>query len=662
MLRLHLSLAVFVLALTGAGPAQAQWQRCPLITQITLEECRTLEKLFFDTDGPNWINIRGWLRSNQPCEWYGITCVSEEWPRRVAKIDLSGNNLSGSLPGELSRLTQLRELRIDNSGPGLRFRKLTGTLPAVLGQLENLEVLQLGNNEFTGSIPIEYGNLTRLREFSLEDNNLTGPIPTSLEGLENLQRLDLSGNQLAGSIPDILGKLGSLEALDLSQNNFSGSLPAELGQLTALRSLDVSGNALTGTVPAPLADLEAMIWLSLADNDLSGPLPLATAQFASSVNTCSLTGNRLCIPDNPVYATLATDSVCGLPRESSCKVCSEPDCEALEEMFLHTNGSSWLNASGWLADTTPCDWFGLQCTDGRIEGINLANNSLKGRLPSALGQMDHLRQLILSDNSLTGELSDSLGLLTRLTKLDLSSNQLTGKVPLPVAALGSQAQTCDLSDNVGLCMPTQTDYLALAQDAICGLTLTPLCGQYPLVQVYGLKVQPLIESARLSWHVSGPADGLRFDIEQINDQSVEIIESIQGHSDESTTYTYVVANLSAGVHSFQLRQVSPTGASQLNGPVTLTLYDPGLSVEGPFPNPFTSRTQFTLVTGSEALVQVDVFDVTGRRIETLYRGRPSVHAPWKMQFGNPRLPAGTYFIRFMAGSSLVHTVQVQHIQ
>lgn len=656
--------AFFVGVLISAFTASthAQLQRCPLITQITLEECRTLEKLFFDTDGPNWINIRGWLRSNQPCEWYGITCKSEAWPRRITKIDLSGNDLTGPLPGELSRLTELRELRIDNSGPGVRFRKLTGNLPAVLGQLEHLEILLLGDNDFTGSIPLEYGELSNLREFSLANSNLTGPIPESFGKLQSLEQLDLSGNQLAGKIPEQLGTLTELTALDLSANLLSGPLPDALGQLTDLRSLNLSGNALSGAFPDAIAILDRVIWLSFADNNLAGPLPLKSARFASTIISCDLDGNNLCIPDNPAYEELGAGPICGLPKKRSCRVCSGADCDALELIFSSTDGKSWSASTGWLATESPCEWHGIDCEDDRVTRLILPDNALGGILPNALAQLPRLQHLDLAGNKLGGTLPESLATLTDLSVMDLSNNLLTGTVSLPMASLGLRTRTCDLSGNPGLCVPDDPDYRTLGETAICGLELSPVCGQFPLAEMSELRIEPLERSARLLWEVLAPAEGIRFDIEKVSGQDVTVIGSTQGVMEAPTAYFFEAADLAPGVHTFQVRQVSPSGASRVTGPVSITLYQAGVSVDGPYPNPFRAHTRLTLIAGSMLTLQVEVFDVTGRRIQTLYNGQPALHNPWTLQFGNASLPGGTYFIRVTASGSNTQTFQVQHIR
>ena len=106
-------------------------------------------------------------------------------------------------------------------------------MPAELGDLAELQFLQLDNNSLAGSIPAELGNLANLEWLFLYNNMLTGGIPSEIGSLANLTVLNLSGNQLSGSIPSDLGNLapsegGSLNAFLFCVNNLTGPVPAAL--------------------------------------------------------------------------------------------------------------------------------------------------------------------------------------------------------------------------------------------------------------------------------------------------------------------------------------------------------------------------------------------------------------------------------------------------
>ncbi|KAL4583016.1 hypothetical protein LXL04_007580 [Taraxacum kok-saghyz] len=85
--------------------------------------------------------------------------------------------------------------------------------------------LDLSHNNLHGSIPMELGAMFYLFILNLGHNNLTGSIPEALGSLRNVAILDLSFNYLNGSIPNSLTSLTLLGEVDLSNNNLSGIIP-----------------------------------------------------------------------------------------------------------------------------------------------------------------------------------------------------------------------------------------------------------------------------------------------------------------------------------------------------------------------------------------------------------------------------------------------------
>jgi len=147
----------------------------------------------------------------------------------VTKVYLAGKNLT-TLPPEIGNLKNLEMLDL-SSNP------LT-TLPPEIGNLKNLEMLHLDDNQLT-TIPKEIGNLTNLEYLDLSSNLLT-TLPPEIGKLTNLKWLYL-GENLLTTLPPEIGKIKDLEYLDLEDNNLT-TLPSEIGKLTNLERLSLHDN------------------------------------------------------------------------------------------------------------------------------------------------------------------------------------------------------------------------------------------------------------------------------------------------------------------------------------------------------------------------------------------------------------------------------------
>ncbi|CAN6484753.1 unnamed protein product [Victoria cruziana] len=126
-----------------------------------------------------------------PCTWFHVTCNNDN---SVIRVDLGNAALSGQLVPQLGQLTNLQYLELYSNN-------LSGPIPSDLGNLSSLVSLDLYLNKFTGPIPTSLGKLMKLRFLRLNNNSLSGSIPNSLTNVTTLQVLDLSNNNLSGEVP-----------------------------------------------------------------------------------------------------------------------------------------------------------------------------------------------------------------------------------------------------------------------------------------------------------------------------------------------------------------------------------------------------------------------------------------------------------------------------
>ena len=168
--------------------------------------------------------------------------------------------------------------RLVNWGPGTPIDQWLGV--TVDGAPPRVTALHLRRLDFSGPIPAELGRLTHLEVLDLSvngpnpGNGLSGLIPAELGALTRLRILDLSLNHLTGPVPPELGRLAHLEVLNLRRNGLTGPIPPELGQLTHLKELRLAFNRLTA-IPAELVQLANLRILALGENRLTGCIPPA---------------------------------------------------------------------------------------------------------------------------------------------------------------------------------------------------------------------------------------------------------------------------------------------------------------------------------------------------------------------------------------------------
>lgn len=135
----------------------------------------------------------------------------------------------GSLPGthpNLDRGVSTNGYVVSNWGPGTPIHEWAGV--TVSGTPPRVTALRLSGYGFSGTLPAALGELAELEVLDLSRNRLAGPLPAQLAKLTKLQILNVSSNELSGQIPVVLSELPRLNHLHLKRNQLSGCIPAEL--------------------------------------------------------------------------------------------------------------------------------------------------------------------------------------------------------------------------------------------------------------------------------------------------------------------------------------------------------------------------------------------------------------------------------------------------
>ncbi|KAL1822946.1 hypothetical protein ACET3Z_009724 [Daucus carota] len=355
-------------------------------------------------------------------------------------LDLGNNNFSNTVP-DISSLTKLTTLYLNKS-------EFQGKFPwNSLENMSNLSILSLGDNEFDkspfpeqvlklkkltwlyltgcsieGKIPAGIGNLTELEDLELSDNYLSGEIPYEISYLRNLWQLELYSNQLTGKIPTGFRNLTKLKNFDASTNFLEGDL-SEFGFMSQMESIQLFENNLSGEMPPEFGDFKNLRFLSLYTNKFTGTVPQSLGSWADFL-----------------YIDISENSFSGFIPPNMCKKGKMEELLILQNKFVGEIPESYANcttltrfrvSNNSLSGNVPSGLWGLP----KVNIIDLAMNNFDGTVSSKLGDAESLSELNLANNKFSGELPVEISQVSTLVKLDTSYNQFSGKIPDSIGRL-----------------------------------------------------------------------------------------------------------------------------------------------------------------------------------------------------------------------------------
>ena len=133
-----------------------------------IEQKYTLATLYYSTGGEQWnegatewmdLDKNDCLKTHVVCDGGAEKAGADQ---KAEELNMNGNGLVGSIPGELSMMSGLRVIDLGNNG-------LVGSIPTTLGLLTELESLDLtGNPGLTGTVPPEVLSLPLLTDLKVD--------------------------------------------------------------------------------------------------------------------------------------------------------------------------------------------------------------------------------------------------------------------------------------------------------------------------------------------------------------------------------------------------------------------------------------------------------------------------------------------------------------
>ena len=366
---------------------------CALLSDVSQLECEAVLALYASTDGPNWITNTGWMKTSTICQWHGIVCRDN----RIVMIVLARNGLRGTLPAELGDLRWLEVLNLGNEAvttapePGQQTRAREDALvPSPAGPLSPATAAAMIDiADYAAQVMDESMHIRQTIVIS-QQLAAAGIIPPETI-TDSLATLNASLSMRSRQLVQHRAKLAAVSASELNQ---ARAAPRQDTCLVPVNpNVPATWNILSGDIPASLTTLTRLIVINLAFSQICGTVPTDLTELAK-LEILNLRSNRI--------GGLVPADLSQLTR--------------LSELNLSDN---------YLTGQIPVELTTLP----QLKTLSLSTNLLSGPIPRELGNLSTLTELYLSSNQFFGPIPMELGALTELTWLDLSFNQLSGEIP-----------------------------------------------------------------------------------------------------------------------------------------------------------------------------------------------------------------------------------------
>ncbi|KAJ0098811.1 hypothetical protein Patl1_20273 [Pistacia atlantica] len=321
----------------------------------------------------------------------------------LTSLSLKSNDLEGGFPNSIGNMSCLDTLELSSNN---LIGQLSGFFKNLSGgcKEKKLEFLYLWGNKITGSVP-NFTRFSSLIDLGLGQNQLSGTIPKSIGQMFELQVLDLGDNSLRGVISeDFFLNLSKLDSLVLSHNSLFLEISDDWvppfqhisylslasckmgphfpkwfrnleshGQLLLL--LDISNAGISDAMPNWMWDvLNSAFRFNISYNHIKGNLPdfsLRDPVRDSIIDMSSnhLKGPILSLPAGATHINLSGNKFSG----SSSFICS-----AFAEYLTYLDLSNNL-LSGMLPDC----WIKFE----ELVVLNVASNGFSGKIPPSMGSL-----------------------------------------------------------------------------------------------------------------------------------------------------------------------------------------------------------------------------------------------------------------------------------
>ncbi|HED10390.1 MAG TPA: DUF1939 domain-containing protein [Caldithrix abyssi] len=162
------------------------------------------------------------------------------------------------------------------------------------------------------------------------------------------------------------------------------------------------------------------------------------------------------------------------------------------------------------------------------------------------------------------------------------------------------------------------------------------------------------DGVEITWSTASETDNAWFEIERsagrkpftrINERRI-----LAAGNSAGARYSYLDSTVSDGPYSYRLVDVSLDGARTVHPAKTINVVRPlNFTLQQNYPNPFNPATRIAFTLSREADIELSVYDMRGRKVMTLARGRHAAGSH-SVRLNVGTLASGVYVYRLQSGS------------
>jgi len=446
-----------------------------------------LKQLYSETGGSaSWKNADGWSEpssaSYTSCDWFGVSC---NYKSEVTDIELSNNGLVGDISLIGAIFLQIPTLQYID----LRSNGLTGDMHVFsesMAQLPAMKYLDLRFNDLEGSVPSELcvalsqANILidclvecsccaheDLCECSNTSDWVSVEFGLGCNGFEQPQfrceLLDASGMSGAEACCSCGGG-NRVNPIPSTSPSYLATISPSL-RPTSMPSISVEPSLSMSPSEGPISTRDILIAFY---NDLNGDnWRINTDWLSPTVPECHWWG-IVCVGDVITYIDIfepnnmvgsITSTIGMLSTLKFIRLNENPIASSIPSEIANLKSLTDLSLkSNSFTSSIPTELF---LSAHRLEFLDLSKNAdLTGTLPSELGMLQSLKNLLLYETGLGGTIPTEFGMLESMQNMYLKYNSVSGTIPTEVGKLSSMTIFDFRSNSVGGTIPSELGKLS----------------------------------------------------------------------------------------------------------------------------------------------------------------------------------------------------------